>query len=217
MNNVVLGNPFFRKYTIRINPGENILKLPEMTFELNEINFPGEGRKTNPKRRYPVVMSQKVIIKPQLYEILHTNVDFRNNFEGHAGGIISDEDLEISTEFRLSSSVVTVGEGNKVSISAINLNNHAIVFTKNKQVAVFQSISPQDEEDLIEIGPEILAPNKLKIGEILREINQIMRVGKTRGGRQLKGLPPKYNKIWFPPPENCQNLSLQYRAKFSTT
>ena len=37
MNSVVLGNPFFRKHTIEINPGENILKLPEITYELNEI------------------------------------------------------------------------------------------------------------------------------------------------------------------------------------
>ena len=37
INSVVLANPFFRKYSIEISPGENILKLPEMTYELNEI------------------------------------------------------------------------------------------------------------------------------------------------------------------------------------
>ena len=110
MNSVVLGNPFFRKYSIEISPGDNILKLPEMTYELNEIKTPSEGRKMVPKRRYPVVMSQKVIIKPQHQEILQTKVDFRKNLEGHTGMIIPDEDLENSTELRLSSSVVTVGK-----------------------------------------------------------------------------------------------------------
>ena len=40
MNSVVLGNPFFRTYSIEISAGENILKLPEMTYELNEIKTP---------------------------------------------------------------------------------------------------------------------------------------------------------------------------------
>ena len=31
MNSIVLGNPFFKKYNIEISPGENLLKLPEMT------------------------------------------------------------------------------------------------------------------------------------------------------------------------------------------
>ena len=147
MNSVVLGNPFFRKSSMKNSPGDNILKLPEMIYELNEIKTPSEGRKTVPKQRYPVVMSQKVIIKPQHQEILKRKLDFRNNLEGHTGMIIPDEDLENSTEWRLSSSVVTVGRGNAVSILAINLNDHATTFTKNKKVAVFQFLSPQDEEE----------------------------------------------------------------------
>ena len=60
--------------------------------------------------------------------------------------IIPDEDLKNSTELRLSSSVVTVGKDNTVSILAINLNDHTLTFTKkNKQVAVFQFFSPQEE------------------------------------------------------------------------
>ena len=40
MNSVVLGNPFFKKYNIEISPGENLLKRPEMTYQLNEIRIP---------------------------------------------------------------------------------------------------------------------------------------------------------------------------------
>ena len=84
------------------------------------------------------------------------------------------------------------------------MNDHAITFTKNKQVAVFQFLSPQEEEDLIEIGPDILALDKMKNGEIFREMNQLMRVGIT-GGRQPKCPPPEYEKIWFATPETCRN------------
>ena len=54
MNSVVLGNPFFKKYKTGIGPGENLLKLPEMTYQLNEIRIPKEGRRKIPKTRDPV-------------------------------------------------------------------------------------------------------------------------------------------------------------------
>ena len=81
MNSVVLGNPFFCKYSFEIGPGEKKLKLPELTYELNEIKALNEGRKTIPKRHYRLVMSQKVIIKPQHQESLQTKVDFSKIFE----------------------------------------------------------------------------------------------------------------------------------------
>ena len=150
-------------------------------------------------------MSQEVIVRPRHQKILQTQLDFRNNLESRTGMIIPDEDLENSTEVTFSSFVVTVGKVNTVSILAIILNDHAITFTKDKQVAVFHFLSPQDEEELIEVGPEILALNKRKNGEVLREINQLLRVGKTRGGRQLKRPPPEYDEIWFFTREICRN------------
>ena len=86
-------------------------------------------------------MSQKFSIKPQREEILQTKLDFRKNLEGHTGIIVPDEHLENSTNLRLSSSVATVGNENNASISAIYLNDHAINFTKSKQVAVFRFLS----------------------------------------------------------------------------
>ena len=168
MNSVVLGKQFFRKYSIENSLGETILKLPEMTYELNGMETLDEGRKTIPKRRYPVVMSQKIILKPQPQEILQTKVVLRKNLDGHTGLIIPDEHLENSSELRLSSSLVSVQRDNIVSILAIDLNDHAVTFTKNKEVAVFEFFSPQEEEELIEIGPELLALDKMKDGEIFR-------------------------------------------------
>ena len=83
MNSVLIGNPFFRKYDIEISPGDNLLKLPEVTYELNEIKSPNEGRKTIPKRRYQIAMNQKNTIRPQHQEILHTKIDCPKNLEGH--------------------------------------------------------------------------------------------------------------------------------------
>ena len=37
MNTVILGNPFFKKNFIDISPAYKLLKLPEMTIQLNEL------------------------------------------------------------------------------------------------------------------------------------------------------------------------------------
>ena len=137
MNSIVLRNPFFKKYNTEISPGENLLKLPEMTYQLNEIRIPKEGRRKLPKSRYPVFMYQKTTVKPQNQEILYTIIEFSKNLEGHTGIVIPLEEYEKSTELKLSSSVVTVGKDNRVSILALNLKDHSITFPKNKQVAVF--------------------------------------------------------------------------------
>ena len=204
-NSVVLGNPFFEKSNIEISPGENLLKLPEMTCQLNEIRIPKEGRRKIPKSRYPVFMYQETTVKPQNQEILYTKIEFSKNLEGHSGMIIPLEEYENSRELKLSSSVVTVVKDNMVSILALNLNDHSITFPKNKQVAVFQFLSPQKEEKLIEIGPELLALDKMKNGELFNQIHQLLRVRNNTSSRQPKRPSPEYDKIWFPHPETCQN------------
>ena len=88
---------------------------------------------------------------------------------------------------------------------ALNFIDHSITFPKNKQVAVFQFLSSQEEEKLIEIGPELLALDKMKNGEFLNQINQHLRVRNNRGIRQPKRPLPESDKNWFPTPETSQN------------
>ena len=204
MNSVVLGNPFFKKYNIEICPVENLLKLPDMTYQLNEIKIPSHGRKKIPKTKYPVCIQQKMVIKPQQQEILYAKIDVPKKLESQTGIVIPDEAFEESTDLKLSSAVVNVGKDN-ISIIAINLNEHNVTITKNKQIAVFQFLSPQDEKELIEIDPDLLALDKMKDGEFFNSINQILSTGKVHGKKQPKRPPPDYDKIWFPTPETCPN------------
>ena len=76
MNSFVLSNPFFKKYNIEVNPGENLLKLPEMTYQLNEIRIPKERRCRVQKSTYPIFMYQKTTVKPQNQEILYTKKEY---------------------------------------------------------------------------------------------------------------------------------------------
>ena len=125
--------------------------------------------------------------------------------EGLTGFVIPEEDFEESTDLKLLSTVVIVGKDNNISIIAINLNKHNVTLTKNKRLAVFQFLSPQDKEELIEFGPDLLVLDKMKDGEIFNSLNQILSAGKVHGKNQLKRPPTEYNKILFPTPETCPN------------
>ena len=56
--------------------------------------------------------------------------------------------------------MVLVGKDNLVTVLAFNLNEHVMTLTKNKTIASFQFLSPQDEEDFIKIVPDLLALDK---------------------------------------------------------
>ena len=83
-----------------------------------------------------------------------------------------------------------------VLIFAIKLNDHAINFTKKQTIRRFP-ISPLRKEKIIEIGPDFLALEKMKDGEVFREIYELLLMGKT-GGRQPKRPPLKMINFGFP-------------------
>ena len=147
-----------------------------------------------------------MVIKPQQEEILYAKIDVPKKLEGHTGILIPDETFEENADLKLSPAVVKVAKENNISIIAITLNEHNVTITKNKQIAVFQFLPPEDGEELIEIGPDLLALDKIKDGEIFNSINEILSTRNVHGKNQPKRPPPDYDKIWFPTPETCQNL-----------
>ena len=60
MNSAVLGNPFFKNYNIEISPGENLLKVPEMTYQINESKIPNHGREKIQKRKILSAYNKKL-------------------------------------------------------------------------------------------------------------------------------------------------------------
>ena len=166
-----------------------------MTYQLNGIKIPSHGRKKVPKTKNSVCLQQKNVIKLQQQEILSAKMDIPKKLEGHTGIVIPDEAFEASTDLKLSSPVVKAGKENNIS-----------TVTKNKQIAVLKfCTTSRSKEELIESGPDILAVDKLKDGEIFKSIVQILGTGKLHGRNQPKRPPPDYDKIWFPTPKTCPN------------
>ena len=67
MKCAILGNPFFKKHNIKIDPCHNLLDLPDSTVQLNQI-LPEQGQKpkyTKKLPKIPLVLTKKVYILPQ--------------------------------------------------------------------------------------------------------------------------------------------------------
>ena len=58
MNSVILGNPVFKKHNITIDPKNNLLLLPDLTVQLNQI-LPEKGKKCYTKNlpKIPLILT----------------------------------------------------------------------------------------------------------------------------------------------------------------
>ena len=51
MDSVILGNLFFEKHNITIDPKNNFLQLPDITVQWNQVS-PKKGKKNITRRKY---------------------------------------------------------------------------------------------------------------------------------------------------------------------
>ena len=112
MNTVSLGNPFFKKNFIDISPAYNLLKLPEMTIQLNEIKPKDKKRQTSKKlKKIPLLLSKKHELQPNSHQLLECCLDKSfPNLENCSGVIIPCAQFENETEIALTSSLSTLDE-----------------------------------------------------------------------------------------------------------
>ena len=75
MNSVIIGNPFFKKNSICICPSNNLLKLPDMTVQLNEIRPKNQKPMMLKKlKKIPLFLSKKHVIPPYSHQILECSL-----------------------------------------------------------------------------------------------------------------------------------------------
>ena len=128
MNNIILGNQFFKKHSIDISPSNNLLKLPEMTYHLNEIKPKNGPTKILKKlKKFPIFLSKKHTLQPSSQTVLEGYLSKNaQNLENCSGVVIPNQSFEDSTDIALTSSLSTIDECGKIFISAINLTDHPI-------------------------------------------------------------------------------------------
>ena len=206
MNNIILGNQFFKKHSIDISPSNNLLKLPEMTYHLNEIKPKNSPRKFLKKlKKFPIFLNRKHTLKPSSQTVLEGHLPkSAKNLENCSGVVIPNQSFEDSTDIALTSSVSTSDENGKIFISAINLTEHPITILYNTIIANCEILNTAQAEKLINIDPQLIALAKMRNHENLEaEINQLVQT-EIIGGSKTRP-KPEYDKLWFPTPETCSD------------
>ena len=212
MNNVILGNPFFKKHNITIDPKNNLLKLPDFTVQLSELKPDlGTKRKFIKKmKKVPVQLSRKVTIRPHEQVILDCQLENFTDQLAHCTGLVTpSKDLEDKTNIALTSSLSKIEDDNKIFISAINLSDNQITINKNKQIAHFEILNEAQADNLVEVDPQLISLAKMRNPENAEnELNQLVQDVYFKKYDIATGRPPPdYSKLWFPTPETCTEIS----------
>ena len=117
MNNVILGNLFFKKQNIPIDTRNNLLKLPDFTVQLSEMK-PDQGKKrkfVKKIKKIPILLSKKTNTDPQQQALLELHLDgFTDQLANCTGMVIPSKDLEDKTNIALTSSLNKMENDNKI-------------------------------------------------------------------------------------------------------
>ena len=212
MNSAILGNPFFKKYNITIDPRHNLLHLPDLTVQLNQI-LPEKGQKskyTKKLPKIPLILTKKVYIPPQSQALLVCHFD--DNFESSkncTGLVIPSDRLEDKSGIVLTSSLSTIDDHGKVVVSAINFSDNPITLNNKTEIAHFEILNEAEADDLIAIDPNLISLAKLRNpDDFAGELNQLIQDFHFQKIETATGRPPPdYSKLWFPTPETCTDFS----------
>ena len=155
-NSIILGNPFFVKHDISILPAKNILQVDDLT--INEIKPQNETRRVVRFKKIPFYTSKKQTIavgeKIMIQCNLAKNTD---DLESVSGVVTPNETLEQELDIAFTSSLSTVGKGNVIMISALNITDHDITIQQRTEVGKFSVLTPEQAEKLIQIDPQLIA------------------------------------------------------------
>ena len=108
MNSVILGNLFFKKHKITIDPKNNFLQLPPLTVQLNQI-LPEKGKKRYYRKKLPkisLILTKKLQTAPQSQVILECSVaKLSDQYQSCTGLVIRSDRLEDKCSIALTSSL----------------------------------------------------------------------------------------------------------------
>ena len=212
MNSVIPGNLFFKKHNIKIDPKNNLLKLPDLTVQLNRI-LPEKGKKryyTKKLPKIPLILTKKVQIAAQSQVLLEcSSAKLSDQYQSCTGLVIPSDRLEDKCSIALTSSLSKIDDTGKVFVSAINLSDNQITLNNQTEIAQFEFLNEAQADNLIEIDPQLISLAKMRNPDAFEgELNQLnqdfhfMKID-TPTGRP----PPDYLKLWFPTPETCHDFS----------
>ena len=159
MNSVILGNLFFKKHNNTIDPKNNLLQLPDLTVQSNQI-LPENGKKHHTKKlpEIPLILTKKVPIAPQLQVLLECSLaNLSDQYQSCTGLIVLSDHLEDKCSIALTSSLSKIDDTGKVFVSAINLSDNQITLINQTEIAFFETMNEAEADNLNEIDPQLIS------------------------------------------------------------
>ena len=212
MNSVIFRNPFFKKHNITIDPKNNLLQLPDLAVQLNQILLE-KGKKryyTKKLPEIPLILTKKVQIAPQSQVLLEFSLaKLSDQYQSCTGLVIPSDHLEDKCSIALTSSLSKFDDTGKVFVSAINLSDNQFTLNNQTEIAYFEILNEAQADSLIEIDPQLISLAKMRNpdnseGELIQLIEDFhFKKIDTPTGRPA----PDYSKLWFPTPETCNDFS----------
>ena len=117
MSTAILGNPFFIKSRIVIDPSKKLLYFPDVTLSLNSI-----GHQVNPRQQVVITVS-KITLEPNHQDIVEVSIFKPDIAFKNAIGIIESSSLfEKKSCLCVTSSKNKLDNHQRTKIGIINLN-----------------------------------------------------------------------------------------------
>ena len=106
LNGVILGNPFFKKRNITIDPKNNLIQLPHLTVQLKQI-LPGKGiQRCTKLPKIPLILTKKVQVAPQSQVLLECSLaNLSDHYQSCTGLVIPSDRLGDKCSIALTSSL----------------------------------------------------------------------------------------------------------------
>ena len=210
MNSILLGNPFFKKHEIDICPKDNLLKLPDLTLQLNEIRSPrGQPKKVEVPTKYPILASCKKTIQPHCQDFLECVIgDAPQSLLQTTGIVIPNEEFEKKTGLKIMSSISTIDNKYCIKICLLNTDDTPVTFKNNTHVANFKILTPLQASTLNQLDPQLISSAKFRNeNNFCAELNQLISHHRHSRDKQPERPKPDYSRLWFPTPETCTDAS----------
>ena len=204
--NIILGNPLFENNSIELYPRENLIKLPDLTLQLNEISTQTDK---SGKPQYTIRTMEKCVIAPNQQATSKCNLQMKSKQFADVCGIAEPKvSFEEKTGLCITSSLSRADSEGNIYLSAWNLRTNEITIPRNSDIAIFKFLSPQQAETLTPIKPQLLTLAKFKNrDDFKKEINQLINDEEFNAHSQPPRPKPDYKRFWFRTPETCKNPS----------
>ena len=189
MSTAILGNPFFIKNQIVIDPSKKLLYFPDVTLSLNSI-----GNQKNSRQQVLITVS-KTTLKPNYQDIVEVSILKPYIAFNNAIGIIEPSSLfEKKSSLCVTSSINKLDPQRRTIIGILNLNPFTVTISPRTRIAKFIFLTPNQANYIHPIEPSIIS--SITENKIFNENN---RTSSTTW------IPT--NNFWLPTPENCHENS----------